>query len=824
MRSGTREAARRVLPAAVAWMLLGSAVRAQDAVIVACSGQGPCAYQRAYSVTLQGKDSVKTAAPAAANDAQLLRKGRSVRLNSLLGLYREPQSGLLLVVGPGLQLGDIAVPSKLPQGAVTASAALAGAAFEYAAQAKSKAKVSVPIDRFVALLKGPRLEGAVVAFVKREMQADAPHPLQADLLAGALSFAEASPELGAWREELRTTMRRNLDAFRGGGVDPARLEATLEDGIAAMRVYRLVALKGQEEKVLQDELTAAHRRLVERFVIAGVLKRAGEHDAFLEKIGQIGLARWSRPDLAASVDASLRASAQSHLQRATELLAARQYDRAFDEAQLASSRAPCDEQISRLYDTARVQFVNDRRKPVSPEYEKEHRIVLEQIVREIQGIGLETGLTPERIEYVRRRIRDGEDLDKDYLPLQLRKAEFLANRREYMAAREVVTRVERSVPLGAAMAEHWLQLDARLTGDLAAFRGGIEKQVTDLIAREQFKEALDEAAKGLKTDPGNKWLLYHSAIAAAVIRDQPRARALIEEYLDAPVLNCSGTANDEQTLFELYRRADPAARAARAEGSAPNWMSGEPYAMGEVFYDPLSGSFQFHVSVSSVPKGDRASATEFRWDGFMAVSITTTINPRPGEPILRDRTVLAIEPVYDPKRIYMTGIAGRANSAGERRVLPLRYLNCPDFDPVLASKFTNKVSTRGWAGNPFFHPFLWNDIFLFDLEYDELGRIKTARPVSQDVSRPTSPLSEPLAFTWDGRSKRLLAIRGVKYLREMAYDQRGRLVSERITHPQGNGKIEYRYQGDTMQLVRVECEDNFYDRASRTVFLEARER
>jgi hypothetical protein len=618
-------------------------------------------------------------------------------------------------------------------------------------------------------------------------------------------------------------MRRSLDAYRGGGVDPARLEATLEDGLGAMRVYRQVALKGQEENVLQEELTAEHRLLVERLAIAGVLKRAQEHDAFLDKIDQIGLARWSRPDLAAGVADSLRSSAQAHYQRATELLADKQYDRAFDEARIANSLAPCDERIGRFYDTARVEFVNFTRKPVSPQYEKEQRIVLEQIVREIQGIGFDAGLTPERIEYVRKRIRDGEDLDKDYLPLQLKKAEFLTNRREYMDARDVVTRVERTVPLGGSMAEQWLQLDARLTGELTAFRRTIEKQTKDLIAREQFKEALNAASEGLKADPLNRLLLYWSAISAGVIRDQPRARTLVEEYLRTAVLDCSDTPDAEKALFELYRWPAPAGRKPEP-GSAPNWVSGEPYALGEVFYDPLSGSFQLHVSVSSVPEGDRVTSTEFKWDGFMASSITTSANPRKGEPLLRDRTVLAIEPVYDQRHVYMTGIAWRANSAGERRILPLRYLNCPDFDPVLAAKFTDKVSTRGWAGNPFFHPFLWDQIFLFDLEYDDLGRIKTATPVSQDVSHQSSPLSEPLTFTWEGRSKRLIAIRGAKYLRTMEYDKHNRLVREAITHPDGNGKIEYRYQKDTMQLVRVECEDSFYDKASRTVFLDSRER
>ena len=413
MRKGAMQASRVLLPAA-AWILLGSSVQAQESLIAACGVQGGCTYQRAYAVTLQGKDSIRVVAPAAANDAQGLRKARSVRVNSVQGLYREPRSGLVRVVNAGWgPPGDVAVPSRLPQGAATASAALTGAAFEYQAQAKSKVKVSVPIDQFVLLLRGPGLERAVVEFLKHELRADEPHPRQADLLAGALSFAETSPELGAWREDLRTTMRRSLEAFRHGGVDPARLEATLDEGLAAMRMYRLVALKGQEESALQDELAVEHRALLQRFAIAGILKRAQLHDAFLEKIGQIGLARWSRPELAAGVEDSRRASAQAHYERAAALLADKQYDRAFDEARIANSRASCDAKISGFYDSARVQFVDRRRILVSPDYAGEHRTVLEQIVRQIQGIGRDAGLTPERIEYVHKRIGDGETTRQD---------------------------------------------------------------------------------------------------------------------------------------------------------------------------------------------------------------------------------------------------------------------------------------------------------------------------------------------------------------------------------------------------------------------------
>jgi hypothetical protein len=213
-------------------------------------------------------------------------------------------------------------------------------------------------------------------------------------------------------------------------------------------------------------------------------------------------------------------------------------------------------------------------------------------------------------------------------------------------------------------------------------------------------------------------------------------------------------------------------------------------------------------------KGDAVPMTDFRWEGFMVTGINTSF----GNAVAR-RTLFEFEPRYEPGSVYMSGIGTKANSAGQRRVMDLRYLNCPDFDPVLAAKFGAKATTRGWAGNPFFHPFIWNDIFLFDLAYDDLGRITQARPVAPDASRPGSPFSEPLTFTWDGNSKRLLAIRGAKYRREMKYDERGRLVSEAITHPEGRGRIEYAYVGDSTRIREIECEDDFYDKGRRRVVM-----
>ena len=205
-----------------------------------------------------------------------------------------------------------------------------------------------------------------------------------ELVDGAVLFAARSEELGRWRIELRSTMRSSLEIFREERADPARLEATLEDGLSAGRVYRLVAASDQKEEALQEELIAEHRRLTQRFAVAAALKAAGLHDPYLEKMDQIGLARWSRPEIAAGMAQSRQASAELHSKRAKERLDAKQFTQAFDEAQLASKRAPCNPTMAEDYYNVRVELVNQNMIPAAAEYQKANRNILQQIVRELE--------------------------------------------------------------------------------------------------------------------------------------------------------------------------------------------------------------------------------------------------------------------------------------------------------------------------------------------------------------------------------------------------------------------------------------------------------
>ena len=266
-------------------------------------------------------------------------------------------------------------------------------------------------------------------------------------------------------------------------------------------------------------------------------------------------------------------------------------------------------------------------------------------------------------------------------------------------------------------------------------------------------------------------------------------------------------------LFDLYRRQSAPSKPVGNDGMVPHWISGEMYTPGEVFYDPVSGGFFPQIMRS---RGMKGKTTDFNWEGFAVTSISTTVETLGSG---RGPTIFEAEPRYDRQRVHMIDIGSKGNSAEARSSIQLRYVNSPDFDPLLAAKFTGTVQTRGWAGNPFFHPFLWEGIFVFDLTYDELGRIKEATPVMTDASRTRSPLSEKLTFTWEGKSNRLSSIRGARYRREMKYDGKGRLKAETITYGNNGGRIDYAYLQNTSQLVSATCEDNFFDRDKRSVMI-----
>jgi hypothetical protein len=145
----------------------------------------------------------------------------------------------------------------------------------------------------------------------------------------------------------------------------------------------------------------------------------------------------------------------------------------------------------------------------------------------------------------------------------------------------------------------------------------------------------------------------------------------------------------------------------------------------------------------------------------------------------------------------------------------LTLWNSPRLDTRLAYKVTGKRVAVGFSGNHYFHPFAWDAIHMFELDYDDEGRVRHA----WELDEPNAPR---LDFTWDG--KRLMSVVGraatsgepVVYSRTLNYSGE-KLLSETITLAGKTSHIQYKYNKQGV-LIEAECDsDPSLDGRSRKV-------
>ncbi|HXK04730.1 MAG TPA: hypothetical protein VMS37_20180 [Verrucomicrobiae bacterium] len=144
----------------------------------------------------------------------------------------------------------------------------------------------------------------------------------------------------------------------------------------------------------------------------------------------------------------------------------------------------------------------------------------------------------------------------------------------------------------------------------------------------------------------------------------------------------------------------------------------------------------------------------------------------------------------------------------------LTLWNNPRLDTQLTYQVTGKRVAIGFSGNHYFHPFAWDAIHLFELDYDDEGRVRHA----WELDEPNSPR---LDFAWEG--KRLMSVTArsgaagtVVYSRTMNYAG-DRLVSEAITQAGKTSHIQYKYNKQGV-LIEADCDgDTSLDGRSRKI-------
>jgi hypothetical protein len=145
----------------------------------------------------------------------------------------------------------------------------------------------------------------------------------------------------------------------------------------------------------------------------------------------------------------------------------------------------------------------------------------------------------------------------------------------------------------------------------------------------------------------------------------------------------------------------------------------------------------------------------------------------------------------------------------------LALWNNPRVDTRMAHMVTGKRVAVGFSGNHYFHPFAWDAIHLFELDYDDEGRVIHAWEMDE-INPPQ------IDFAWSGN--RLVSVtartRGpqgsVVYARSLNYAG-DKLTGETITHAGKTSHIQYKYNKQGV-LIEAECDaDVSIDGRSRKV-------
>jgi hypothetical protein len=269
-----------------------------------------------------------------------------------------------------------------------------------------------------------------------------------------------------------------------------------------------------------------------------------------------------------------------------------------------------------------------------------------------------------------------------------------------------------------------------------------------------------------------------------------------------------GPGNDPKVRQQVYNVLAFTQLKALVETGTPNWFSGYKAPAG-VFYCPES--LVPSARIAEV-KGSHNLSVAYEWNQDVLTKVTSTEMNARNVPVsatvyfdyFKDRKAVrrvGTEPFAageDPGTPRFTPAGPVGTGHGAYVALP----NHPVIDPLMVERLTGKPAATIVAGNLYFNPFVWTGVYQFLAEYDDQGRVKSARQIGEEAGQKPKEFD----FKWDGSRLMEIAERGgFNYHRTMTYSN-NKLVAESIAFGGKTVKIDYKYQGD--QLVEANSGDD----------------
>jgi hypothetical protein len=649
-----------------------------------------------------------------------------------------------------------------------------------------------------------------------EANEDAAFDERMSLLVAATAPGQPGPPAG-------TTGEKSVPWVTGAGA--AKLQGIVLDGmqIAERRLSAGIAKKDDlnlglkfvivsaqaypsdpQEKMARDTLLARKVWLDQRIAILNAL-RAGElWDAFLAKYSDFD--RWDN-----SFDTMRKARAEA-FQKSGQLHRAagdgyykdKNYALALHEFQTAKTYLPGDQEIVGLIE--KVSLENERQiasiRDTRPEVTTSANYRL--VTRHLQDADLYIG--ENKLADAQKEIDQARGVDPKSPRILLSAAKLQRASNKLPDALRTLEDYFRQVADDGGVGD---ELRNRIRHELNSSIEQKKAAIADAENAGDYAKAWQATKAGLELDVSDLDFLYHAGLDGAILR-KPEAGEAFDKYLS--LSQTPGADQKRRADVYGFRSQITKPTLPKSEGT-PNWFSGYNNPPG-LMYCPIS--LMPNARIADIKS--RKQTSIYKWEGDHLLNIQTS-SPELSDPKVptivfeyskdnggvRRVGVNALDnPKDDPAALRFTekGVVGTGNGAY------LGLPNNPVADPLMVERLTGKRVATLVAGNRYFDPFVWTGVFTFLAEYDDQGRVTSARQVSPPEGSGTT-----LRFKWDGL--KLVEIDGDDYKREIKYNG-NRVAYELITAHGKGSKIEYRYRGD--RLVEADAgEDASLDNRPRHV-------
>jgi hypothetical protein len=803
----------RLLAVSLIVVLMSARGLRSEALLITCPTADQCQVKRVFALSVNGRPGLRNIiAQQAPATPEAVRSAKEVRIDLAGPIVRDPSSGRVYRADDkGKPVADLFPGGSLPRD-VSPSIIWNSARIAYRESAAAKQDNGVSLQSFAAFLTGSDLAKIAVDYLTQLTRDTDSSPRRRGLVNALVAFSASSPQYTQWRDGVAKSVRSALDRYHSTQGDPRELTKILDRANDDGSLLNRIAPGSPEYAALLAEAKKERQTLATRQAVARALYSGELWDEYLDKARQIGPAEWGQADFETSLRNALSRSAQAHRKSAADMEDRMLLDRVFDQDWEASRRTPCDPAVRNDFANIRSQWVEQNKRTVANERPAAGTPAsFARQIRQLNSYTPQQLKEPEILKEAEDIVRAGGTQAGLQNPdFQLAIAHLLEKRGRYSEALAVVVRGERAISLNPAEADEWLKLDAELATNIQATLTSRLREARDADAKRDFEAAVKAAEDGLTAVPGDPSLLDRLSESASTLRDGgDKVEWAVQQFSASDRLACAESGSAAR-LFARLGEKTPAVVGPPPPGE-PSWISGQHYLRGQLYYDPASLNLLPQVRSILTKNGP---PTEFQWSGRQLSGIVTR-RPLPKNVTRNndnDAKLFEFYPRYVANSVRMEGI-GKRPSPDNAEVKQLVYWNDTQMN-VPALQKSGRLVARGWAGNPVFDPFVWNSIYLFQLKYDDKGRVTQAIPVP-DETRGGDTFAETLNFVWDN-DDRLQSVKSANYSRILRYDSRKRLVAEEVKFGKLNGNITYRYRGDDPTPFAAKS-SNDYDKYERAV-------